>query len=305
VAKISFGHPIDLMALGKHFQKWPEEWPWGVSLYYNPKFDPALNLYFKKPRAIIRLMSTGKLICMQCRSEKEVRQAIQKTVRILSKLGFVLKKKIEEPKIINVVCCADIKRKIGCGIIQKVFPKARKSKFGGESFVLPLKEGTIKIFLNGKLLGLGFKNPEKAKITIKKIAERLFLAVEKFDKERAKICKLERINPAIEALRKYGGKFGRRITPKILFGEAEKFTPKILLEEAELLIMRYYPKRIRDTAGHTPKAIAAGALYIASCKLPQILRLSQEEIANAFDLSVVSVRNAYRTIKRTLNIEIE
>jgi len=275
------------MALKKHFQNWPEEWPWGVSLYYNPEFDPALNLYFKKPRATIRVMSTGKLICMQCKSEKEVKRAIQKTVRILSKLGFVLKKKIEEPEIINIICCANIKRKIGCGIIQKVFPKARKGKFGGESFILPLKEGTIKIFLNGKLLGLGFKNTEKAKTTIKKIAEKLYLAIEEFDKERAKICKLERVDPAIEALRKYG----------------KNLAPEILLEEAELLIIRYYPKRMRDTAGHTPKAIAAGALYIASCKLPQILKLSQEEIANAFDLSIVSVRNASQTIKKTLNIE--
>jgi TATA-box binding protein (TBP) (component of TFIID and TFIIIB) len=284
VATTSLRHRIDLLELNKASQGW---------VNYRPELDPFATAYLKIPRAVIRTSSTGILICMQCKSETEARRAVKIFINYLKKLGFIIKPGKPKITIKNIVCSTDLGKKIGCGIIERVFPKAKRSRLGGESFVITSEEGTIRVFLNGKIIGLGFKNEAEAIKGIERTAELLYSAIEESDREkRAEICKIQRFDPAIEALVTHG--------KKLKFSEPDKEFDEVL-EEAERLILRYCAKRIEDSFGHEPKGIAAGALYLAGL-LKGCGRRTQKDIAEAFETTEVNVRNSYKTIAKTLGL---
>lgn len=281
MATASLGHPIDLLELNRASQG---------RVDYRPEVDRiGSTMYLKKPRAVIRISSSGKLICAQCKSEIEVRRAVRKFIRCLREWGFVVKGK---PKITirNIVCSVDLGKKIGCGIIQRVFPEAKRSKFGGESFLIPLKDGTIRIFLNGKIIGLGFQNKEMAIKVIERVAKELCSALELYDKERAKICRIDRFDPAIVSLKECGEKL---------------YLSKEILQEAEGLILQYCARRMRDTLGHDPKILAGGAIYLASLLIKgDERRRTQKDIADALQIHEVALRNGFKTIAKTLGFPV-
>jgi len=298
VATTSLNHSIDLEALNKHYKRWWKSWPKGVHLEYDSETDIGATIYFKKPEAAVRLFKSGKLVCAKCKSESQTRLVIKKLIGILSNLGFVIKPRKFDVTIENIVCSINLGKKIGCGIVEKAFPEAKRSKFGTESFILRLDEGLIKFFLNGKILGMGFKDIDSAKNKITEIAQKTFLAIKQYDKERTEVCKIERFNPTVEFLKQHG---------KNLFDSATGLLEEIL-QEAELIVRQYYSKRIRDTAGHGPKIIAAGAVYIACRRLHKqtgdySYYRTQREVAEVFSTTEVGVRSGYQMIAQTLNLK--
>jgi TATA-box binding protein (TBP) (component of TFIID and TFIIIB) len=287
VAKTSFGHPIDLSKINE-FRNEP--------LFRGMNFSyqrSILKIGWEKRKVNFVLWKSGKLICFHRKNKKAAKIAIEKFAKKLRKLGFIVKTEGFKIEIINIICLADMKMKIGCGIIQRVFPEAEKSKFGKEEFILPSKQGIVKIFLNGKLIGMGFKQETEAKETLQRIIKRIREAVEKYDKERVQICKVERLKPTLQTLKEGGGKLN--LEQKVF-------------EKAELLICQFLTKRLKNTLGHNPRVIAAGAVYNALYLLQNqgvdVEKRTQQEIAEAFNISIGSVKNGYRSIKAALEIEI-
>lgn len=75
-------------------------------------------------------------------------------------------------------------------------------------------------------------------------------------------------------------------------------TPMELEEEAKRLISEY---KERKPISGSPRAIAAGAIYLAALLLEQ--RLMEREIAEGLDVSLVTVRNRYQEIAELLEIK--
>jgi TATA-box binding protein (TBP) (component of TFIID and TFIIIB) len=295
VAHASLGHRIDLSKIQKCWQQLEKR---GLSVA-GEKPNPYLKMYLKNPQkdtvAVVCLAGNGALKCFKCKSQGEIREAVRKTINILNEEGLLPESTEPEIKIANVCCSAYLGKTIGCGIIQKAFPEAKKSKFGGESFVVPLEEGTIKIFPSGRIVGVGFQSEEKTTETVNKTFETLSSALERYDTERAETCKIERLEPTIEILRDCAGKEETKKEWSIAEG---------VLEEAELLIIQFYKARMGDSLGAFKVAIAAGAFYIAELRLfnQELIRKhhTQKEVGEIFQIVEAQARKGFKVIKKTL-----
>ena len=286
VASTSLGQPIDLIRVFKKLNLLKIE---GIySTEYYPEEFPGIIIHLKEPLPVstICIFKSGKLNCLGCKNEKEIRVAIKEILNILKEEKLIR----YEPKelkidIKNIVCLADIGQKIGCGIVQRLFPGAKRINFGGEAFLVSYKEGSVRISLEGKICAIGFKNKKKAIEIIKEVARTIYSGLKEFNHKRGEICKLERQDPAIEALKRYGKELG----------VSEK-----TFQKAELIILEYYRKRIRDTACHQPKTIAAGALYIAAILCNE--KVTQREVASTFNITMTTLRKGYKTIANTVDL---
>jgi transcription initiation factor TFIID TATA-box-binding protein len=75
VASANLGTELDLYTLGKKL----------ANVEYEPEQFPGAILKLRNPRSSLLLFKNGKIICTGCRTEKEVRKAINQAVAILKK----------------------------------------------------------------------------------------------------------------------------------------------------------------------------------------------------------------------------
>jgi len=75
VASANLGMELDLYVLGR---KVPD-------IEYEPEQFPGAILKLRHPKASLLLFKNGKIICTGCRTEREVRMAINKALAILKK----------------------------------------------------------------------------------------------------------------------------------------------------------------------------------------------------------------------------
>jgi len=92
VAVATLGLKLDLVAIMKVFR----------NVDYRPKRFPGLIFKLKRPRTSTLIFTTGKMVCMGARSEKEAFSAVRNVVRRLRKRGFIIR---GEPDILiaNIV----------------------------------------------------------------------------------------------------------------------------------------------------------------------------------------------------------
>lgn len=288
VATASLGHPIDLLELTKAYFKdfWVEYRP---EQEKNPR---GATLYMKKLMAIFRVFESGAINCLKCKSENEVKTSFRKLIRGLKEAGFIVTNGNPKITINNIVWKGNLKKKIGCGIITRAYPGAIRSKLHSEAWLVPSEKPLALLFSNGKLIGFGAKTVELATKTLEEISTKINEALEIYDKRRAMVCKIERFNPTVAELVKYGNNLSLN----------EK-TRQEVLQEAEIIIVDYCRKIIRDPFGHEPKNIAAGAAYLACRKFSESSRLpiqTQREIAMAFVTQEITVRESARKIAKAL-----
>jgi transcription initiation factor TFIIB len=61
-------------------------------------------------------------------------------------------------------------------------------------------------------------------------------------------------------------------------------------------------EKLKTTAGKDPMGLAAAALYIA-CKMNDE-KFTQKKISDAAEVTEVTIRNRYKTLKEELNIDV-
>ncbi|MEM4235805.1 MAG: hypothetical protein QXV44_02010, partial [Candidatus Anstonellaceae archaeon] len=75
---------------------------------YEPEQFPGAIFKLKEPKSSLLLFKNGKIICTGCKSEKEVRQAIDKTQKMLFKYANAIHKKGKAKFVIeNIVASAN------------------------------------------------------------------------------------------------------------------------------------------------------------------------------------------------------
>lgn len=258
---------------------------------YRPEVSAGLNLRLRQPRATITLYTSGKLVCTGCRSENDAKLALQRVLQILAEkcpeaIEGPLPEKLEI-NIGNVTCSAKLETPIGCGIIQRIFPTAEASRFGGGTINISFGEGKIRIFPEGQIVGVGFKSVKTALDTMTETIEKIRIGCKQYDSVRQEVCKLERFDPAVNALRKY---------------HVQLSLKPIFYLEAHRILQDYSQKLIKESFRHTPEAVAAGALY-AACLL-QGNFLTQKNVAEASGLTEVTIRGVFQSINEVLELGI-
>ena len=97
VASVDLHQKIDLNAIVKAF----------LHVEYHPQRFPGLVFRLKKPKSVILIFNTGKMVCTGSKSAKLSKIAVKKVVKELKKKGCIIKGK-PDITIQNIVSTADM-----------------------------------------------------------------------------------------------------------------------------------------------------------------------------------------------------
>ena len=75
VASANFNVELDLFSLARHIN----------TIEYEPEQFPGAILKLKEPKASLLLFKNGKVICTGARSVETVKEALEKTAKLISK----------------------------------------------------------------------------------------------------------------------------------------------------------------------------------------------------------------------------
>lgn len=149
VATATLPHKLDLELLARFLDNGR----------YNPEEFPGVICQIKRPKAAALIFSSGKIVCVGTKSERQARKALLKLVDDIKMNGIVI---IGEPriKVRNVVASADL-----CGRIdlEKAAYTLQRTIYDPEQFPgliyrLADPQITFLIFAEGKVVCAGAKS---------------------------------------------------------------------------------------------------------------------------------------------------
>ena len=168
VATAALKHRIDLSAVVKAF---PE-------VNYQPKRFPGLVFKLKRPRTTILIFSTGKMVCIGARSERDAVRALRKVVRTLKTGGIIINGKLEIG-IKNVVATASLDGKIDLLQLYDSEKGMRgrityePEQFPGLIYRMKDPKVVILLFSSGKLVCTGARKEEDAHKAVNNLRQKL------------------------------------------------------------------------------------------------------------------------------------
>ncbi|MEM2895999.1 MAG: TATA-box-binding protein [Candidatus Bathyarchaeia archaeon] len=146
VASADLGQNLDLYLIAKTFHR----------VEYNPERFPGLIFRLKRPKAVLLIFGSGKMICTGARSERQAKNAVSKTLEEFGRSGITLSKR---PKINieNVVASADLKCRVDLEDLALVLKRTvyEPDQFPGLIYSMENPKVVMLIFSSGKLICTG------------------------------------------------------------------------------------------------------------------------------------------------------
>jgi len=126
---------------------------------YNPQRFPGLFYNLKKPKSMLLMFNSGKIISMGTRSIRQAKKAILNGVKELQSTGTVI---LNEPKIEiqNMVACADLRTRIDLEDIATKLTRTiyEPENFPGLIYMMDEPKVTLLLFTTGKVVCAGAKS---------------------------------------------------------------------------------------------------------------------------------------------------
>jgi len=141
---------------------------------YEPEQFPGAIFKMKEPKSSLLLFKNGKIICTGCKSEKEVRQVIDKTQKLLFKHAKAIHKKGKVDFVVeNIVASANFNVVLD---LYKIASEVEGVEYEPEQFpgaIFKMKEpkSSLLLFKNGKIICTGCKSEKDVKIVLEKTAK--------------------------------------------------------------------------------------------------------------------------------------
>ena len=163
VATARFNQRFDLNAIVKAFP----------NVEYRPEAFPGLVFKLRKPKSCALIFSTGKMVCIGTKSEKEARKAILKVARELKEAGIIVRSGKPDIAIQNIVASVDL-GEVSVDLEATVY-KLRKGvmyepeQFPGAIYRMEDPQVVFLIFSTGKLVCVGAKKEEDVYRAVEKI----------------------------------------------------------------------------------------------------------------------------------------
>jgi len=163
VATARFNQRFDLNAIVKAFP----------NVEYRPEAFPGLVFKLRKPKSCALIFSTGKMVCIGTKSEKEARKAILKVARELKEAGIIVRSGKPDITIQNIVASVDL-GEVSVDLEAAVY-KLRKGvmyepeQFPGAIYHMEDPQVAFLIFNTGKLVCVGAKKEEDVYRAVEKI----------------------------------------------------------------------------------------------------------------------------------------
>lgn len=141
---------------------------------YNPQRFPGLFYNLKKPKSMLLMFNSGKIISMGTRSIRQAKKAILNGVKELQSSGTVI---LNEPKIEiqNMVACADLRTKIDLEDIATKLTRTiyEPENFPGLIYMMDEPKVTLLLFTTGKVVCAGAKSEDAICSAIVKMRQTL------------------------------------------------------------------------------------------------------------------------------------
>ncbi len=137
---------------------------------YNPEQFPGLVLKLDRNGATALLFTSGRIVVVGVKSEKEIKEAVREVIKKLGKLGIKVTKR---PKIElqNVVASGDIHMKPNLDELAFKLENTEyePEQFPGLIYKLPNSSITFLIFSTGRIVIVGGKSMEEIKQSVRKL----------------------------------------------------------------------------------------------------------------------------------------
>jgi len=166
VASTSLGPELDLTTLAMALE----------GAEYNPEQFPGLVYHVKDPKAALLLFRSGKVVCTGSKSAAEVRQAVEKTIKLIEKTGAAV---LKEPEITvqNIVASADLGQNLNLNAIAMSLGLERveyePEQFPGLVYRMNEPKVVLLIFGSGKVVCTGGKRPQEIEAAVENITAEL------------------------------------------------------------------------------------------------------------------------------------
>ncbi|XP_074583213.1 TATA-box-binding protein-like isoform X4 [Curcuma longa] len=122
---------------------------------YNPKRFAAVIMRIREPKTTALIFASGKMVCTGAKSEHQSKLAARKYARIIQKLGFPAKFKVQ-----NIVGSCDVKFPIrleGLSYSHGAFCSYEPELFPGLIYRMKQPKIVLLIFVSGKIVITGAK----------------------------------------------------------------------------------------------------------------------------------------------------
>ena len=128
---------------------------------YNPQRFPGLFFNLKKPKCLLLIFNSGRIISMGTRSVRQAKRAIVNAVKELQSVGMSI---LNEPKIEiqNMVACADLRTNIDLEDLAMTLRRTiyEPENFPGLIYMMDEPRVTLLLFTNGKIVCAGAKSED-------------------------------------------------------------------------------------------------------------------------------------------------
>ena len=148
VASFSFPHRIDVHQLAEAL---------GAELVKLSSRGALIAARVKMGNAYLLAYHTGRVVCMGATSEREVRAAARKLIKLLRSKGFLVEENGLDLKVLNVVASIEL----GCPVdIESLAERLERCIYEPEVFpgLILSDRWTYLVFANGKANVLGMKS---------------------------------------------------------------------------------------------------------------------------------------------------
>ncbi|GAH51645.1 unnamed protein product [marine sediment metagenome] len=160
VAVASIDQNIDLIAIMKTFR----------NVEYRPKRFPGLVFKLKQPKSTTLIFRTGKMVCTGAKSEKIAKRAVNKVVRELRNMGFIIRGKLKI-KIVNMVATADMGSMVDIEVMSDLLDNVmyEPEQFPGLIYKMYDPKVVILVFRSGKFVLTGATSEKHVHEAVEKI----------------------------------------------------------------------------------------------------------------------------------------
>jgi transcription initiation factor TFIID TATA-box-binding protein len=148
VASFSFSHRIDVHQLAEAL---------GAELVKLSSRGALIAARVRVGNAYLLVYHTGRVVCVGATSEREVRAAARKLIKLLKSKGFLVEENGLDVKVLNVVASIEL----GCPVdIESLAEKLERCIYEPEVFpgLILSDRWTYLVFANGKVNVLGMKS---------------------------------------------------------------------------------------------------------------------------------------------------
>ena len=162
VASVDINQPLDLPSIVTKVK----------NANYTPKRFPGIVMRQTKPKSVILLFRTGKMVCTGTKSKESAHIAVHNAIRELKANGIVIH---GEPRIViqNMVASANLQSRVDIETLFDLSDNAmyEPEQFPGLIYRMKVPKTVLLLFSSGKLVCAGAKSERMVNESIKKMYE--------------------------------------------------------------------------------------------------------------------------------------